>query len=256
MKIRTLIVDDMALARRRIRRYLKKDSEIEIIGECTNGQEAITAIKGLNPDLVFLDVQMPEIDGFHVLKSISEDNQSMPTVIFVTAYDQFAIRAFEVNAFDYLFKPFSVERLEKTLERAKEQIRKQDSLTSDEKLLSLLTELKAETKYLKRLAVKEKGKIIFVPTDEIDFIEAQGNYLQLDMGRHSHLIRMRLHLLEKKLDATKFVRIHRSTIVNIDRVKEMHPLFNGDQTVIMKSEKKLTMSRNYREKLKSLMEDY
>ena len=119
----------MALARRRIRRYLKKDSEIEIIGECTNGQEAITAIKGLNPDLVFLDVQMPEIDGFHVLKSISEDNQSMPTVIFVTAYDQFAIRAFEVNAFDYLLKPFSVERLEKTLERAKEQIRKQDSLT-------------------------------------------------------------------------------------------------------------------------------
>ena len=246
----------MALARRRIRRYLKKDSEIEIIGECTNGQEAITAIKGLNPDLIFLDVQMPETDGFNVLNSISEGNQSMPTVIFVTAYDQFAIRAFEVNAFDYLLKPFSVERLEKTLERAKEQIRKQDNLTSDEKLLSLLTELKEETKYLRRVAVKEKGKIIFVPTDEIDFIEAQGNYLQLDMGNHSHLIRMRLHLLEQKLDATKFVRIHRSTIINIDRVKEMHPLFNGDQTVIMKSEKRLTMSRNYREKLKSLMEDY
>ena len=246
----------MALARRRIRRYLKKDSEIEIIGECTNGQEAITAIKELNPDLVFLDVQMPETDGFNVLNSISEGNQSMPTVIFVTAYDQFAIRAFEVNAFDYLLKPFSVERLEKTLERAKEQIRKQDNLTSDEKLLSLLTELKEETKYLRRVAVKEKGKIIFVPTDEIDFIEAQGNYLQLDMGNHSHLIRMRLHLLEQKLDATKFVRIHRSTIINIDRVKEMHPLFNGDQTVIMKSEKRLTMTRNYREKLKSLMEDY
>ncbi len=246
----------MELARRRIRRYLKKDSEIEIIGECTNGQEAIAAIKGLNPDLVFLDVQMPETDGFNVLKSISEENKNMPTVIFVTAYDQFAIRAFEVNAFDYLLKPFSVERLEKTLERAKEQIKKQETVTSDERLLTLLSELKEETKYLKRLAVKERGKIIFVPINDIYFIEAQGNYLQLDMGSHSHLIRMRLHHLEEKLDPTKFVRVHRSTIINIDCVKEMQPLFNGDQTVIMKSEKKLTMSRNYREKLRSLMEDF
>jgi two-component system, LytTR family, response regulator len=252
MKIRTLI----ALARRRIRRYLKKDSEIEIIGECTNGQEAISAITELQPDLVFLDVQMPEKDGFNVLNSINESRQNLPTIIFVTAYDQFAIRAFEVNAFDYLLKPFSMERLEKTLARAKKQIYKQDILTADERLLDLLTGLKEETKFLKRIAVKEKGKIIFVPTDEIDFIEAQGNYLQLDMGKYSHLIRMRLHLLEQKLDASKFVRIHRSTIINIDRVKEMQPLFNGDQTVIMKSEKRLTMSRTYREKLKSLMEDF
>lgn len=247
----------MELARRRIRRYLKKDSEIEIVGECANGQEAIDAIKELDPELVFLDVQMPQIDGFSVLKSIKEEDRDLPTVIFVTAYDQFAIRAFEVNAFDYLLKPFSVERLEKTLERAKAQIKKQGTvITTDERLLNLLAELKEETRYLKRLTVKERGKIIFVSTDEIDFIEAQGNYLQLDMGSHSHLIRMRLHHLEQRLDPRKFVRIHRSTIINIDRVKEMHPLFNGDQTVIMQSEKKLTMTRNYREKLRSLMEDF
>lgn len=244
----------MALARRRIRRYLNEDSELEIIGECINGSEAIKAINTLKPDLIFLDVQMPGKDGFGVLESIEPEN--LPTIIFVTAHDKFALRAFEFNAFDFLLKPFSVERLEKTIERAKEKIKKKEVSPIGERLLALLSELKEESNYLKRITVKEKGKIIFVTTEEIKFIEAQGNYLELNMGKHSHLIRMRLHHLENKLDPQKFVRIHRSTIINIDRVKEMHPLFNGDQTVIMQNGKKLTMSRNYREKLKSILEDF
>ena len=236
-----------------MRRYLSKDSDIEIVAECSNGQEAIEAIKEYNPQLVFLDVQMPETDGFDVLAAV--DAQHPPTFIFVTAHDQFAIKAFEVNAFDYLLKPFSVERLETTLKRAKAQIKKQENLTTENRLLMLLSELKSGTQYLNRLTIKDRGKIIFVSIDEVEVIEAQGNYLEVDTGV-THLIRMRLHQLESKLDPEKFIRIHRSTIVNIDRIKEMHPLFNGDQTILMQSGKKLTMTRNYRDKLKSLLGNF
>jgi two-component system, LytTR family, response regulator len=243
----------MLLARKRIRRYLDKDSEIEIVAECSNGKDAIESIKKLNPQLVFLDVQMPEIDGFNVLESAGSDNP--PTFIFVTAHDQFAIKAFEVNAFDYLLKPFSEERLEATLKRVKEQIKKQENQTTEERLLTLLNELKSETQYLNRLTIKDKGKIIFAAIEDIEFIEAQGNYLEINTGI-KHLIRMRLHQLEAKLNPQKFVRVHRSIIVNIDRIKEMQPLFNGDQTIIMQSGRKLIMSRNHRDKLKFLLGNF
>lgn len=243
----------MLLARKRMRRYLSKDSDIEIVAECSNGLEAIEAINTLQPQLVFLDVQMPETDGFSVLKSIETDDP--PTFIFVTAHDQFALKAFEVNAFDYLLKPFSEERLEATLKRAKEQINSEENLTTEERLLSLLAELKSETNYLSRLTIKDRGKIIFVSVDEIESIVAQGNYLEINAAS-SHLIRMRLHQLEAKLDPDKFIRIHRSTIINIDCVRELHPLFNGDQHIIMQSGKKLTMTRNYRDKLKSLLGNF
>jgi len=244
----------MLLARKRIRRYLSKDSEIEIVAECDNGLEAIEAFEKLKPQLVFLDVQMPENDGFEVLKAISGDYQ--PTIIFVTAHDHFAIRAFEVNAFDYLLKPFSVDRLEATLKRAKEQIRLQSTELTEDRLFSLLSQLNGEEKYLRRLTVKDRGKIIFVGVEEMDYIEAQGNYLELGTQESKHLIRMRLHQLETKLNPQTFVRIHRSTIVNIDRIKEMHPLFNGDQTIIMKSGKRFIMTRNYRDKLKNLLGNF
>lgn len=236
-----------------MRRYLSNDSEIEIVGECSNGKEAVESIKTLNPQLVFLDVQMPEIDGFNVLESV--DWLNPPTFILVTAYDQFALKAFEVNAFDYLLKPFSEDRLKATLIRAKEQIQKQQDQNSESQLLNLLDKLKSINQYISRLTIKDKGKIIFVSVDEIEFIEAEGNYLEINTGI-AHLIRMRLHHLEAKLNPNKFIRIHRSTIVNIDCIKEMQPLFNGDQTIIMKSGKKLTMSRNYREKLKSLLGNF
>lgn len=150
----------MLLARKRIRRYLSKDSEIEIVGECDNGHQAIEAFQKLKPQLIFLDVQMPETDGFDILEAISKDDP--PTIIFVTAHDQFAIRAFEVNAFDYLLKPFSVERLESTLRRAKDQIRKQDAETAEDRLMTLLTELKGAGPYLKRLTVKDRERLFLL----------------------------------------------------------------------------------------------
>lgn len=252
MKIRTLIVDDMLLARKRVRRYLSADPEIEFVGECADGREAIAAIKALAPDLLFLDVQMPELDGFGVLEAVGP--AACPAVIFVTAYDQFALRAFDVHALDYLLKPFDRERVRKAVERARSQLRQRESGALDERLHALLKDLKTESPYLKRLAVKTTGRTIFLLAEELDWIESAGNYLKLHAGRESHLIRERMSQLEARLDPAKFVRIHRSTLVNIDRIKEMQPLFNGDQLVTLRDGKQLTMSRTYRDRLLLLLE--
>ena len=251
-KIRTLIVDDMALARQRVRRHLDQDAEIEVIGECAGGREAVESIRASAPDLMFLDVQMPETDGFEVIEAIGAD--AVPAVIFVTAYDQFALRAFEVHALDYLLKPFDADRLRTTLERAKAQIRSRRSAGADDRLRALLEEVRRTSKYIKRLAVKSAGRTVFLNVDDIEIVEAAGNYLRLVTGGEAHLIRERLSGLEAKLDPEKFVRIHRSTIINIDRAREMHPLFNGDQAVTMKNGKRLTMTRNYRDRLVALIE--
>ncbi|HLM60722.1 MAG TPA: LytTR family DNA-binding domain-containing protein [Pyrinomonadaceae bacterium] len=257
-RIRTLIVDDMILARKRLRRVLRQDAEIEIIGECADGREAVEAVERMKPDLMFLDVQMPEMDGFEAMAEIAAANA--PVVIFVTAFDHFALRAFEVHALDYLLKPFDAERLKKTVERAKEQIKKRGAndgaQAADERLLALLKDVKTEPKYLRRLTVKSRGRTIFLTVDDIDYVEAEGNYLTLQVGKEAHLIRSAMHQLEEKLDPEKFARIHRSTIINLDRVKEMHPMFNGDQLVIMKNGKELTLSRNYRDRLKDLLESF
>lgn len=254
-KFRTLIVDDMLLARKRLRRVLSKDSEIEIVGECADGKEAVEAVRELKPDLMFLDVQMPETDGFQAVAEIGVENA--PVTVFVTAFDHFALKAFEVHALDYLLKPFDVERLKKTVERAKELIRNRETDNpADKRLIALLKDIKNEPKYLKRLTVRSRGKTVFVAVDEIDYIEAEGNYLSVQTGKEAHLIRSAMHQFENRLDPEKFARIHRSTIINIDRVKEMHPLFNGDQSVIMKNGKELVLSRNYRDRLKDLLESF
>lgn len=254
-KFRTLIVDDMLLARKRLRRVLSKDSEIEIVGECADGKEAVEAVRELKPDLMFLDVQMPETDGFQAVAEIGVENA--PVTIFVTAFDHFALKAFEVHALDYLLKPFDVERLKKTVERAKELIRNRETDNpADKRLIALLKDIKNEPKYLKRLTVRSRGKTVFVAVDDIDYIEAEGNYLSVQTGKEAHLIRSAMHQFENRLDPEKFARIHRSTIINIDRVKEMHPLFNGDQLVIMKNGKELVLSRNYRDRLKDLLESF
>jgi two-component system, LytTR family, response regulator len=256
MKIRTLIVDDMLLARKRVRRYLSADPDIEIIGECTDGREAIDAIKQQSPDLVFLDVQMPEIGGFEVLAALDEDE--LPAVIFITAYDQFALKAFEVHALDYLLKPFDAERLRKAVDRARTQLKQRQpggEQGLDQRINALLKDIKGEQKHIKRLAVKSSGRTIFLLTEEIDWIETAGNYLKLQAGKESFMIRERMSVLETKLDPDKFVRIHRSTLVNIDRIKELQPLFNGDQLVILRDGRQLTMSRTYRDKLLSLLDE-
>jgi two-component system LytT family response regulator len=244
----------MLLARKRLQRVLTGDPDIEIIRECADGGQAVAAVRELKPDLMFLDVQMPETDGFEALAEIGAENA--PVVIFVTAFDHFALRAFEVHALDYLLKPFDVERLKKTVVRAKTQIRKRQTDGVTDRLAALLKDLKTGTKYLKRLTVKTRGRTIFVMVNDIDYVEAEGNYLSLRIGNQSHLIRSTLGQLEQRLDPERFVRIHRSTIINIDSIKEMHPLFNGDQLVITKSGKELTWSRTHRDRLNEIIESF
>jgi two-component system LytT family response regulator len=252
VKIRTLIVDDMMLARKRIRRYLGTNPDFEIIGECSDGREAVGAIRELKPDLLFLDIQMPELDGFQVLDEVGVE--LVPAVIFVTAYDQFALKAFEVHALDYLLKPFDRERFERTVKRVQAQVKREPSDGLKERLGDLMRDVNAQPKYLRRLMVKSHGHTIIIMTDEIDYIEAASNYLRVRAGKSAYLIRDRLSQLEARLDPEKFARIHRSTIVNIERIKEMHPLFNGDQVLLLHDSTKLIMSRRYREKLLSLLE--
>ena len=246
MKIKAIIADDVDLAREHIRRSLQ-DEDIEIIAECENGREAISAIRQLQPHLVFLDVQMPEVSGFDVIKTIGVE--AMPTVVFVTAYDEFALNAFEVNAIDYLLKPFDGDRLARAVERAKRLINGQDSSGVETQLRKLLTEAAEEPRYLRRIPVKSTRGTVLVITDEIDWIESAGHYLELHTGRDRHLIREKLSNLEEKLDPKNFARIHRSTIVNLNRVRSLHPLFNGDQLVILENGRELNLSRTYSEKV-------
>ncbi|HEX8746748.1 MAG TPA: response regulator [Pyrinomonadaceae bacterium] len=251
MSIRTIIVDDVDLARERIK-ILLDDAELEIVAECANGREAIKAITALKPELVFLDIQMPKIGGFEVVEAIGVEE--MPAVIFVTAYDEFAIRAFEINAVDYLLKPFDEARLKKAVERAKREIlRPIPAGQMEEKLRRLLKEVRNESKYLKRIPVKSARDTKLVLTEEIDWIGSAGHYLELHAGEETHLIREQLFRLEAKLDPEKFARIHRSAIVNLDSIKSLHPLFNGDHIIVLKNGKELNLSRTYHEKLMALL---
>ena len=246
MSIKAIIVDDVELAREHIRRLLQ-DDDIEIVAECENGRGAIRMIRELRPDLVFLDVQMPEVDGFDVVKAIGVDE--MPTIVFVTAYDEFALNAFEVNAIDYLLKPFDGERLAKAVERAKRLIHSKDSSGVETKLRRLLIEAREEQPYLKRIPVKSSRGTVLLLAEEIDWIGSEGHYLELYVGRERHLIREKLGVLERKLDPQNFARIHRSIIVNLNRVKSLHPLFNGDQLLILQNGRELNLSRTYSEKV-------
>jgi two-component system, LytTR family, response regulator len=252
MSIRTIIVDDVDLARERIK-ILLGDAGLEIVAECANGREAIKAIRSLKPELVFLDIQMPKISGFEVVETIGVEE--MPAVIFVTAYDEFAVRAFEVNALDYLLKPFDEARLKSAVERAKRVIAgREPAREMEEKLRRLLKEVKSgEPTYLKRIPVKSARDTTLVLTEKIDWIGSAGHYLELHVGDEKHLIREQLNRIEAKLDPEKFVRIHRSIIVNLDSIKSLHPLFNGDHLVILKNGQELNLSRTYHERLMALL---
>jgi two-component system, LytTR family, response regulator len=255
-KIKTLIIDDEPLARRNLRLLLEKDPQIEILEECRNGREAVKAINALSPDLIFLDIQMPEMDGFDVLARVGPER--IQAIIFVTAFDQYALKAFDVHALDYLLKPFDDERFANALERAKSQIEAREIDRLSKRLLALLEERdserkvsRRETNYLTRVMIKVSGRVTLLKVDEIDFIEADGNYAKLHVGRKAHLLREKMHDLEGRLDPAKFVRIHRSVIVNLDRIKEMHPHFNGDYIVVLEDGRKLRLSRTRRENLEA-----
>jgi two-component system, LytTR family, response regulator len=252
MTVKTLIVDDMLLARKRLARHLSTDPDVEIVGECSGGQDAIDAIRRLTPELVFLDVQMPEIGGFEVLEAVGA--RAVPAVVFVTAYDQFALKAFEVHALDYLLKPFDPERLTHTVQRAKRQIQPSRVDRHQDGLEALLLSLETARKRFGRIAVKVDGKIVFLAVDEVDFVEAAGNYVRIQAGAQSYMIRERISQMEEQLDPEQFVRVHRSTIVNVSRIKEMFPLFNGDQTLILTGGRQLTLSRTFRERLMSVLD--
>jgi two-component system, LytTR family, response regulator len=251
-KIKTIIVDDEPLARRNLRVLLERDPQIEILEECRNGREAVKAINTISPDLIFLDIQMPEMDGFDVLAQVGPEH--IQAIIFVTAFDQYALKAFDVHALDYLLKPFDDERFARALERAKSQIAAREINQLSERLLALLEERegsKREERYLTRLMIKASSRMMLLKVDEIDFIEADGNYAKLHTGRKTHLLREKMNDLEGRLDPAKFVRIHRSIIVNLERIKEMHPHFNGDYVVVLEDGRQLRLSRTRREQLEA-----
>ena len=246
-RIRALVVDDEPLARAMIREMLESDSEAEIVGECANGREAVEVIKTSAPDIVFLDIQMPEIGGFEVLESL--DPKAHPHVIFVTAYDQYAVRAFEVHALDYLLKPFDRERFEGAWQRAKTQIKLDRTSRRDQDIIALLEELKAGPQYLERLVIKNGGRVFFLHVQDVHCIEAEGNYVRVYDNQKGYLLRETISSLEEQLDPKQFLRIHRSAIVKIDRIKEMQPWFHGEYRIIMENGKQLALSRNYRSNL-------
>jgi two-component system LytT family response regulator len=255
-KIKTLIVDDEPLARRNLRLLLAKDPQIEIVEECRNGREAVKAINALSPDLIFLDIQMPEMDGFDVLAQVGPGQ--IQAIIFVTAFDQYALKAFDVHALDYLLKPYDDERFAHALTRAKAQIEAREINRLSKRLLALLEERESERNapveakgYLTRVMIKAAGRMVLLKVDEIDFVEADGNYAKLHVGRKAHLLREKMNDLEGKLDPERFVRIHRSVIVNLDRIKEMHPHFNGDYIVVLEDGRQLRLSRTRREHLEA-----
>jgi two-component system LytT family response regulator len=246
--IRTVIVDDEPLARERMRSLLGSEADVEVVGEARDGVEAVEAILGQSPDLVFLDVQMPKLDGFEVIQTVGADR--MPAVVFVTAYDQHALRAFEVQALDYLLKPFDHERFQGALKRVRRQMDSQETGDLGRRLLALVKDLKTDRPTRSdRLVVKSGGRLFFLRSDEIDWIEAAGNYVRLHVGSDGHLLRETMNSIEGRLNPDIFFRIHRSHIVNIERIKELQPWFNGEYVVILRNGSRLTLSRGYREKL-------
>jgi two-component system LytT family response regulator len=242
MMIKTLIVDDEPLARQRVRQLIVDEPNFEVIGEAGNGLEAVTLIETLNPDLVLLDIQMPELDGFGVIEAIGVEQ--MPPTLFVTAYDAHALKAFEVHAMDYLLKPIDKERFRQALSWVREHPQGRDS--KDGRLRSLMTELTPPKSTLDRIMVKTGDRWVLVKTSEIKWIEAEEDYVRLQVDGASYLVRHTMSWILARLDQEQFKRIHRSTIVNLDFVQELQPWNSGDLLVIMRDGTRLTLSRTYR----------
>ena len=275
MPMRVLIVDDEPIARRRISRLLKLEDDVEVVSEVGSGTDAVAAIREQRPDLVFLDVQMPDLDGFGVVSALGEPEQ-MPAIVFVTAYNEYAVKAFDVNAVDYVLKPFDGERFRSAFQRARSTLEQKNSAEAGRRIKALLEEVLGEqraqalaaggtangatlaptvprARYLDRLMVKHDGRVFFVKVSDVDWFEASGNYVRVHVGRVSHLIRETMHGIEAQLDPNLFARIHRAVIVNMDRIRELQPWFAGDYIVILRDGRQLKLSRTYREALQSRM---
>jgi two-component system LytT family response regulator len=239
MKLRAIVVDDEPIARHRIRRMLDADSNVELIAECVDGEAAVAAICREGPELVFLDIQMPEMDGFEVVKRVGIER--MPVTIFVTAYDQYALRAFEAHALDYLLKPFGKSRFAEALNRAKQHVAGQFNREALKNVIAALGPV--ANRYPQQIPVTQRGRVVFIDTSAIDWIDTDGNYARLHVGNQQYEIRETLSSIERRLDPLEFVRIHRSTIVNVRSIKEIHPWFRGHHLVVLKNGRELRMSR-------------
>jgi len=251
MTIRAIIVDDMELARHRLVRQLAKHSDVEIVGQCANGQEAIDAIDAVEPDLVFLDVQMPELDGFGVVEKLQ--GKRVPEIIFVTAFDQFAIKAFDVHAADYLLKPFSPDRLEKALSRVRGRI--SDGAHGEGlNVTALLRSLNRQFERAKPLIIRVDGSTLLLRQAEIDWIESAGNYVKVHAGKERYMVRETMADFAARLDAQNFVRVHRSVIVNVSRIREIRSPANGIQEIVLRDGQAVPMSRGFRQRLSEIFD--
>ena len=244
---RILIADDEPLARERLKMLLVGQEGFEVVGECHDGPSTIDAIRRTKPDLVFLDVQMPGANGFDVVSALGEEE--LPLFVFVTAFDTYALKAFDVHALDYLLKPFDRDRFLQALARARQQLERPSNSDLRSRLLELVRDLEPAPQRLERFVIKSGGRVFFVRADEIDWIEAAGNYVKLHVGTETHLLRETMNAVEAQLPRETFYRIHRCHIVNIERVKELQPWFNGEYVVFLRTGARLTLSRGYREKL-------
>jgi len=249
--IRAFVADDEPLAREWLRTLLSEEPGVALVGEARDGREAIAKLAETRPDLLFLDVQMPEVDGFEVLRAL--DPETLPVVIFVTAYDAHAVKAFEVHALDYLLKPFERDRFRVAMERAREQCAPRGGGAATRRLVELLESLAVKTGALDRVAVKANGVIKLVRLKDVDFIEATGRYVTLHAGKEHHLVRETMNELEAKLNPAVFARVHRSAIVNLDRVKELKTESHGEVTIVLQDGRTLRWSRSYRERLEALL---
>ncbi len=258
-RLRTVIVDDEPAARRGVRLLLERDHAVEIVGEAATGTEAAELIRREKPDLAFLDVQMPGSDGFEALRMVAPADA--PTVVFVTAYDEYALRAFEVHAVDYLLKPYDDARFGVALQRAKEEVRRRQTDTVNARLTQLLDYLEATGRGGahaaevpgERILLKSSGEIFFLKAEEIDWIEAEGDYMKFHVGGRAHLMRETMARLEARLDPKRFIRIHRSTIVNVDRLRKLSPSFAGEYAVVLQDGTKLKLSRGYHDRIAALL---
>jgi len=242
MTLRVLIVDDESVARRRIRRLLTAEPDVTVVGESADGASALTAIAKSKPDLAFLDVQMPELDGFGVVRSLPPSE--LPAIVFVTAYDRYALRAFDVQAIDYLLKPFTRERFRTALTRARERLQERGR---DDRLTRLIDHLGASQHYPARVAVRTGDRFVVINWNDVDWIEAADNYVTLHVGAREYLVRDTLASVEHQLDPERFTRIHRSAIVQLDRIVELHPATHGDVDVVLRDGARLTLTRTWRD---------
>jgi two-component system, LytTR family, response regulator len=239
--LRVLIVDDEPRARQFLRKMMMGEPDVEIVGECANGYEAIRQVRATRPDVMFLDVQMPELDGFDVLKKLH--GAQMPALVFVTAYEKYALRAFEEHALDYLLKPFDRERFSRTLQR----VRTESHLGQKERLAALLAQISEPATYLARMVVKHDGRMRLLATGDIECFESEDNYVRLYSGGDSYLVRETLGRLEMRLDPMRFIRVHRRALINVERLKEIQTGFHGEYYLLLASGKQLTLSRTYRD---------